>query len=899
MTQEERDNQVGQYERTGESADYGIQRSIANNDLQSEAIRKGQNENLGMYQNEESDGSSISKSTLAQQNYQSTTTLSSTDASIPTKSMYNELPSKSMFAQVPSKSTYVEETSNMHGNEVSSSPAQRRGEAVKVAEEQQPKNNQSHDEQAIAATATDLSKEQLPTPGQEVSTSQIYTPSIGQQSFIQQTEQRATVGNETSNQSTAEETNNSTQLTATTTASSLNTATVTPTTATTIGTTKLPSVSAGTPTSKVIAEMKTTDRSNTSSNVEIINPVTGSVILTERVSYADLNNETDEGEQDLKSQSDALPKGPSIFFTTNSRYLNGVDNLGAQRSAVGIERVNENTPASLDKESIENSDEKSSSYRGGQSSDDRRYEGQGSGVQGSEADKATVQSSDTQSIVGDPSGYIQEQKQSSSATETSDEGAERAIGDYSQEVNFENPSPSLRVQIPNNEAIPNVVNIEPQERPSMDSGVAKLLDTSNGEKTEGNEEQDNGNEKIRVIRTLPATQVPPLTSPLVDNKTDGGHTITTNAQPTKKVASEAQITTTKSVSNTPSVTGDMMVLNDKLGLEQVESGDYLGSPPEVAAQHIFTPRTPEQPTKNGSANYTLHKIFSEIVGDVLLGNDAEGKTTSDDAKQKEYGDQDAEDSKEDIADDKTEESRIQNDGNKEKANQSVESGRDNQQGRTDLTTQDAGNQKVDDSSEQQSEFSEKPSSMENDKTTDMVPQKVTVIEQGTEPASQSSSQSSESTDQSLKTLDQGSVSSENLSQQPGKESTPSTGPSDGSTNTPTVQSTKPWDQSATTETNTISTSLDYKKLTPLKDEEENASQRDEIDENEYKEPNIVDDDDEFELPRLNTESINESLEDLLLHPDSLPPDTVAEDITDEGESLIEAGDMVVHDDLDR
>ena len=871
MAQEERDRQAGKDERVEESADYGIQRSIPNNGLQMEAIGTGWNANLGMYQNEESDGSSVSKSTLAQQNYPSITTLSSTDASIPTKSMYKELPSQSMYAQVPSKSAYMEESSKTPDDEGMSSLAQRRGEPVRVTEQQSPINNQFHGGQAVPVAVTDVSKEYQPTPGQEASASQTYVPSSGQQSLTQQTQQRTTVGNETSNRSSDKAVNNSTQAPATTI--NMTIATATPTAAATLGTTKIPSASAGIPTSKVIAEMKTTDRRNTSSNAEIINPVTGSVILTEKVSYTDLNNETDDGEQDLKNDSNVSPKGSSIFFATNSHGLNGVDNLGEQRSAVGVEKYNENAPASLDKDSKENPGEKLSSYRGGQSSDTQRYEGQGSGVQSTEADKATGQSSDTQSIVGDLSVDNQEQKLSSSVTEVNDKTTERTNEDYPQEVNFEHPSPSLRVQIPSNEVTQSVVNAEPQERQGMDSGTAKVAENSDGERTEGNQEQDNGEEKIRVIRTLPATQVPPLTSPLVDNKTDGEQAITTNTQPTKKVTTEAQRIATGTVSATLAATGDMMALNDKLGLEQVESGDYLGAPPEVAAQHIFTPHVPEQSSKNGSANYTLHKIFNEIVGDELLGNDAEGMATSDDAKQKEYRDQDAEDSKEDITDEKTEESKLQIDENREKASQKVEeSGSENKQERKDFATQETGNQKVD-SSEQQSESTEKLSSQENDKTTGMMPKKVIVIEQG-------------------------------------KNDTESTSPSPNqegrSTNTPTGQSTKSseestksLEQSTTTEVNNMPTSLDIKSLAPQKDEEENASQRDEIDNEDYKEPNIAEADDEFELPRLNTESINQSLENLLQYPDSLPPDTVAEDITDEGENLIEAGEMVVHDDLDR
>jgi len=199
---------------------------------------------------------------------------------------------------------------------------------------------------------------------------------------------------------------------------------------------------------------------------------------------------------------------------------------------------------------------------------------------------------------------------------------------------------------------------------------------------------------------------------------------------------------------------------------------------------------------------------------------------------------------------------------------------------------------------------------------------ITVIEQAentTEPSTQSLGQEleltdqSESTDQSLQTHKQDSISGEQSSPQPEREFSTSTASDDESmnqgqrltdrpTNKPTDHSTTPQDQSAITDANKMpmSQAYDVNTLKPGIEASEKASQRDEIDAAEYREPNIGDDDDdEFELPKLSTEAINQHLEEMLLNPENLPPETVAEDIEAEGENLIEANDLVVHDDLDR
>ena len=876
--------ETSQDERAKDTLSHGIQGFVTGNGMPTESERTDWNESPGMKYNETPNGPSTSRSTLTEQTYPPTTKLSSTGANTRTNNMYQELPSKSMYAEVSSGDR--QGTSKNIETAGSSSSAQRRGEearpsnitvneTAKVGEQQQPgndMNSQSTGDQNVTAITSDLSSKALPTSRQQASNTQKYVPTSKQELSTVQNQQ-ATLSNNYESQQPSQATGDNVQLMTTMAALVVNSTT----TETTPGSTKMPSLSTGNPTSKVIAEMKTTDRGN-ASDVETINPVTGSVILTERVSYKDLNNETDEAEEYLKKKADALPQGPSILFAPEyNYYFNGLGSPGQQRSAVGNERPIESPPAALETEI--------NASPGGELS---RFESQGSRGQSSEVEKSTVDRSEAQSTLMDSSVEDQGSQQTSSVTEANDnanEGtAQSTNGGYPQQVSFEHTSPSVKAQIPNNAETQSMADTAQAERRTSDGNSAQWMNTGNVEQAERDDEQNDEDSRVRMIRTLPATLVPPLTSPLIDDKGNEGETATTGTQPTKKAGKDTTEPTSKSETTSQPVTGDIMALNDKLGIEQVESGDYLDAPPEVAAQHVYTPRTPDPSAKGDAGNYTIHKIFNEIVGNDVFGHNEGESVTSDDAKKEEYGNQDVEDSKEDKTDDKADDLKIQNDEDKEKGDQSIDSTIDNHDGKTDAVTSETENENARSSSQYKESTNQLTES--SNQNTESSNQKVTVIEQG----GNDTESSSESTDQSLKNLDKGSISVKETSLQSEKESSLSSGARDESADKEVKEGNY----------TVISQDSKSNALKLDKDTLENPSQRDEILDNEqYKEPNAVDGDDEFELPILSTDLVNESLEDLLLHPDSLPPETVADEVRDEGENLIEANDMVVHDDLDR
>ena len=900
---------------------YGVQGFAKDYTLQSEAIGTEPNSNLYITRNDEQSEEqeaeeSDTRSAITQQAYRPTTQLSSTKED---NSLNYGQALTSAYDEVPSWTAYGQNTvRDLAGDGINyqAVSAQRRGEAAKPSnattnatanvEEQQEitktQSSQLNDENSTEKTTSGTSSKYLPTSAQQVSTSQINVTTNAQKFSTQQNEQGWAFANDGSTGNMTQAVNESIQPTiAATTTASMSAGTLASTSAVTSGKVSMDSVSAS-PTSKVIAEMKTTDRGN-ASNAGTSIPVTGSVILTEKVSYMDLKNDSDEEEQETRKATEVVPKGPSIFFTTNNEVLNGAETLAGQRSLDGVgnqkdtaRAVEENKGTSFSDATLPNEGESQSSF--GPAS-----ESQGSGVQRSEVNAQSsdvIQNQGVQSINGETPSIDRQMLGYSEAhndVKTNEYNGERANVDYSQEVGNENVAPSLRLQIPSNKQTQTMVDSYQKDRMN-----------SNSVKWEGNGEQGSGEAKTREIRTLPATLVPPLTSPLIEEKLNVEPSYTANAHPTEKIEAVARYVTTKSASTTSTATGDMMTLNNELGIEMVESGDHLGSPPEVAAQHIFTPRVPDTLATNESANSTLHKIFSDIVSDELLGNDTEVNATNADLKEKEYGNQDAEDSKEDTSDEKIEDLKLQNDNS---ANQKVDSLGDKKIGKAELAI-------TSETRDQQVGSTDKPG--ENKLETKNV-NTITVIEQAennTEPSTQSvgqeleSKDQSEPTDQSLQTLKQDSVSGEQSSPQPEKELSAATASDDESmnqgqilidrpTNKPTDHSTKTQDQSAITDANEMPMSQEYtvNALKPAIEASEKASQRDEVDAAEYREPNIDENDDEFELPKFSTEAINQHLEEMLLNPENLPPETVAEDIEDEGENLIEANDLVVHDDLDR
>ena len=911
-----------------------------------------------------------SNAVLTDQNYVPTTKQVVAGSGAPTANLHQELPSKNSYETAASENQYL----------YSSAAAQRRGEPVKpsntsanaTAKAPAQPGQEDGGPADLRATASDSLKQSLPTTGQQLNMSpqeQTMQASSGQQAYERQ--QETTLANESPGRNTllpSAAENSSIPFTAqpailtTTLATSL--PNLAPTVAARIETTARPASSTAMPTSKVIAETKATDRQNASEFDAAINPVTGSVILTEKVSYADLKNDTDNDEQNVeKKVSGLLPQGPSIFY---SEYMKNPGSYPDQRSSIGVEGNEEKALYPQTKSADISNMFATTQPNENQNTEGQRSEIQGSESQGSEGQGSVGQRSDGQGLAGRSASVqssLNEQKAYTSSyasqpafytpTEASDNGNEKgnevANGGYGEEATYGLANPSARVQIPSAETDGYTGT---QNQNNIDADSVNVMDNSQADA----QEQDSGEAKVRVIRTLPATLMPPLTSPLLENQANEEREMTGNAQPSTKAGTETTSQSIPSTRPTNPVTGDMMVLNNKLGIEQVESGDYLGTPAEVASQHVFTPRFPEQTNKTGAANGTLQKIFSNIVGDEFLGKDAVVSSESDDGKQTGNNDQDVGESKEEKTDEKQEvESK-----NEENSTQEDKTETETQESKNVDVTSEKENEKPEssdqkpessvqnaESSDQTPEFSEDPALQKDDKASELINQTMKLVDQNGNNADQTyqtPNHDSASADQSLKALDQSYLQGGQSFQSPNQESTTPDDEADQLTDQkslPTVtsdqtdkstnqeqQSTKQSDQrdqstnqesvnqSATPTgqpTESSNQASDPPAITPSKnssisqnnglapqaDASENAARRGTIEAENVREPNIPDGGDEFEVPRANFDGVDHGLEDLLLHPDRLPPQTVAEDVPDEEKDVFEVNDMVVHDDLDR
>lgn len=652
------------------------------------------------------------------------------------------------------------------------------------------------------------------------------------------------------------------------------TATLAPTMPPNVGTTQLPVLATTMTTSKVIAETKTTEGQNLTGS-DVINPVTGSVILTEKVSYVDLKNDTeDQGAE--KEQSDLLPKGPSIFYTADGEFVQTMDSYNDQRNAVSVEQNDENAAG-----------------------DQSRFIGQSSEVQGQglEARNLLGQNAEDRSLIGQSYGESATQQAYGEPSEKNVNAKEYGAADDNKEREETTDQANVlsRVQIPADEGTRvgidhNSVGLK-QQNPEPNNAE----ETGNSAMQKLEQRQDENEAKVRVIRTIPATMVPPLTSSYGEPL--NGRDISTNAQPTYKAGTQ-----TTGKANASPVTGDMMALNNKLGIEQVESGDYLGAPEHIAAQHAFTPQIPQQISTNGSANKTLQRIFNKIVG-------------SDEVKDAE--EEDAEMNGADLNDAETDVSdSVQQNGKGDKPQDEMKSLKIEEK-----NNDDTGNEEVEaelqsqqpEVTDQKSEFSEDQSVPQGKVTSEWTNQNETQVEQNSNALEQSEAPlnyDALSTEQSLKTFDQ--ESQESATNQSSNQESKSTEQlaSDQSVYTPTNAMIDHPTESANQETITATSSNvslnstaysneNQNKLIPQRESLEKATQRDEIDNENYREPNTGDGDGEFVIPGASKYEINHGLEELLLHPDRIPSETVAEEEAGDENDYIEANKMVVHDDLER
>ena len=694
-----------------------------------------------------------------------------------------------------------------------------------------------------------------------------------------------------------------------------------------------------TPVTTLIANTSAISRNNGSSEINVIRPVTGSVILTERVSYNDLTDDDntlevgDNNNQPSISYT-AVPEGPSAYYGTDDINKNNQATAPAENPSSDLGQIQPitNTSSSSDAantsspepqpptDKVSNTqsittdakgqsyvDESAAniqnSYPGGQESyQQAAVPSQRSQVE-SQRSQVESQTSIQDQIVGHPTSSVR--------VSTSSYDSFQGQSDSEKRSGFQATSPTKRVEVPT-QVIENSMNIqtneygnteasevgdivnsymgsagqeeiaqEPPQHSDTQPGVRNSLPNGNEVKTqapviatttaEGSfavSNRDNADANIvksRVPRTIPSTLVPPITSPLTDE----------DPVVTKAGASQPTVKTNGPTYYVNPVTGDIMKLNNKnLGIEQVESGDYLGSPPEEAALHQFTPSIPDELPKNGTSNGTLHNLFKEIVGvdsdefvdasqngtvtkeNKEVANNGDNQVITDVNDQDDQGDQDT------LTADKTE-------SNSQSLNQNSES-----------THQDL--LKIDQLVKPNDQQLESPNHNESP------------VVDNIEPTSdKSNSESSDQESQSASDHDP-QVIAQDVNQD--DVSTKSQSASEFDPN----DIAKSVDQSDNaTVANQIDQSDESKQSVALSDAM-TGSQRDEIEGDEHRERN----DDEFTTVRSDLDDSGNEFDDpglvnLLLHPDNLPPQTVAEDIDDTATDFIEANSMVVHDDLDR
>lgn len=712
------------------------------------------------------------------------------------------------------------------------------------------------------------------------------------------------------------------------------------------GATQLPMMATAVPTSKVIAEMKTTDSGNTS-NAEDVDSMTGSVILTEKVSYSDLQNDTDRKE-DGKAALDLTLKGPSIYYAMNGMDLKNEQTLPVQESTVSAEE-NE-MPSSNDALPLAAAPSSPGQISPGQIVPSQSPPGQSSQGQSSPSQSSPSQSSPGESSPGQSPHALSSQPAQTSEksyislyknSESTSPVEESSIYEQGANVQNENTvqetaymtrggfdgadgygskswrqsSPSLRVEIP----VERAMQIETHDEENDDKNMTPESEDAAVGKAE--QEQSSEEAKVRVIRTIPVTTLPPLTSPIDEQANE-----TITAKPTAKSGTEGTSRFTERLTPTKSVTGDMMALNDKLGIEQVESGDFLGAPPDVTAQHVYTPKIPEQSSTNSSVNNTLHEIFQEIVGGEFHGNETDGANAKFDDSEVVEGSDAAKEKEDSIQNKNKKDEETTNKfaenvkGGEDAGNDGVSTVKD------DDVTNELNNQKPEIANDQFKQL--------DDKASETIDQATRLIDQGATSFDQqgnSLNHDSLSLDQSLKSLDQDSMSSESepvVSNQDSQTKVDSVdqGEQRGnqefrSSDQATVDTSQNRfiDQSAQSVNQDESLNgMNYKEirdsetrnqsraitrnqlsLTSQNEVSDAASRRDEIEAENYREPNTDDGGDEFMLPEARSNAMDRGLEELLLHPGRMMSETAAEDVADEKENYVEANSMVTHDDLEK
>eukprot|EP00112_Aurelia_sp_Birch-Aquarium-sp1_P010957 Seg2316.2 transcript_id=Seg2316.2/GoldUCD/mRNA.D3Y31 product="hypothetical protein" protein_id=Seg2316.2/GoldUCD/D3Y31 len=715
-----------------------------------------------------------------------------------------------------------------------------------------------------------------------------------------------------------------------------------------------------TPVTTLSANTSVMSGNNGSSGINVIRPVTGSVILTERVSYNDLIDDDDTlGVGDNNNQPSisytAVPKGPSAYYGTDdlnknneavapaektsaSESLEPSGDLGQTRpftnASSSSNAANTSSPETqppTDKVSSSQSiptEAKSRSYVDGsaaniQNSYDEGQESYQQAALPSQRSQVESQTSQVESrtsvqdqIVGHPTSSVRVSTSSYDSFERQSDSEERS--------GVQASSPTKRVEVPT-QVIENSMNVqtsdygnteankvgdivnsyignagqeqtaqEPSQYPDLQSAARNTLPNGNEFKTQApviattttegsftvsnHDNADANIAKSRVPRTIPSTLLPPITSPLTDEAPAVAQAAVN--QPTVKTSGPTYYVNP--------VTGDIMKLNNKkLGIEQVESGDYLGSPPEEAELHQFTPSIPEELPNNGTTNGTLHNLFKEIVGpdsdevvDASQNDTKEGEELTNKVDNQVIKDTDSEDDQ-DNQDDQDTFIADRTNSNSQSVNQNSESTHQ------DLLTID---QLV------------KP----NDQELESPDHNKSPIVENIEPTTDKSHlESSDQESQSASDYDPQAITKDaNQSDKAAVDNQINL--ADASTQSQSASEFDPQDiakdvdqSNNATVANQIDQS-DESKQSVTSSDTVTGSQRDEIEGDDNRERN----DDEFTTVRSDLDdSGNEfddpGLVDLLLHPDNLPPQTVAEDIDDTTSDFIEANPMVVHDDLDR
>ena len=554
-------------------------------------------------------------------------------------------------------------------------------------------------------------------------------------------------------------------------------------------------------TSKVVSE-STTINSKNISEVDVVNPITGSVILTERVSYADINKDPDVWDIDDNTQENTTIAGtesPSSNGTNRAETMEGTTQAeptigqfspsaamtstnSVKRNDVGATTTKSQNAALLTTRSQYNAE--TLAYN----TEDQSLTQQA--IPPSQRSTSHSPMKNTQYLASD------KKEQQTDGQEFEFAGGNNSPFAPKTETVNQGPDEVRYSYWPDQETAD--ANVEEQNDNLGESEVEQVepsLEVSNL-KTPAQYESEN--EQTRVVRTLPSTVVPPLTSQLKENQaTTDVRQPKTGTLPTTKAK--------KQDLNMEPLTGDMMTLNNKLGIEQVESGDYLDSPQETAQQHQFTPRIPQMVTSNNNSTSEnkLHKLFNELV-DLDVNNnqstDAEGNTTS-------------------------------------KADSEV-----NQPPRDDEAIKQES-----DSNEKQKEADQQDTSKEG----------TTNNSKSLDQTSESRNQETESPLQIAKSIDEENLlnsSSADVTEQPNN-------------------------------------------LTLEQDKTITGTQRDEIEGGDSREKNT--DDDEFQVIRTDEDNDDPGLVRLLLHPENLPPQTVAEDIADVDSDYVLANNVVIHDDIDR